>query len=100
MANAPKNNFSPLPAGKFGKSTKRSTQRRHQANDVKSSLDAERFQALGAWRSVWSKKMLVAEKWLETHFLSNEENETWMKNYVERETAGPRMRVEDAEAAV
>jgi len=36
----------------------------------------------------------------ETHFLSNEEKEKWMEDYVERETAGARKRVEDAEAAV
>jgi len=34
------------------------------------------------------------------HFLSNEEKEKWMEDYVERETAGARKRVEDAEAAV
>jgi len=36
----------------------------------------------------------------ETHFLNNEETETWIQDYVERETAGARKRVEDAEAAV
>jgi len=42
----------------------------------------------------------VAEKRCETHFLSNEEKEKWIEDYVERETAGARKRVEDAEAAV
>jgi hypothetical protein len=32
IVNAPNKNFSPLPVGKYGKSTKCSTQRRHQAN--------------------------------------------------------------------
>jgi hypothetical protein len=37
MVNALKKNFSPLPAGKYGKSTKRSIQRHHhQANEGKS----------------------------------------------------------------
>ena len=34
------------------------------------------------------------------HFLSNEEKEKWIEDFVERETAGARKRVEDAEAAV
>jgi hypothetical protein len=42
---------------------------------------------------------MVAER-RETHFLSNEETEKWNKDYVQRETAGARKRVEDAEAAV
>jgi hypothetical protein len=47
-----------------------------------------------------SKKKLVAEKRRETHFLSNEEKEKWIEDYVERETAGARKQVEDAEAPV
>jgi hypothetical protein len=34
------------------------------------------------------------------HILSNEETEKWIEDYVERETAGARKRVKDAEAAV
>jgi hypothetical protein len=52
---------------------------------------------LRSWRS---KKKLVVEKLRETHFLSNEEKEKWIEDYVERETAGARKRVEDGEAAV
>jgi len=100
MVNAPKKNFSPLPAGRYGKSTKRSTQSRHHANEGKSGLEAERIRAFGALRSLRSKKKLAAEKRRETHFLSNEQKEKWIEDYVERETAGARMRVEDAEAAV
>jgi len=100
MVNAPKTNFSPLPAGRYGKSKKRSTQRRHQANDGKSGLEAERIRALGALRSLRSKKKLAADNRQETHFLSNEEKEQWIQDYVERETAGARKRVEYAEAAV
>jgi hypothetical protein len=100
MINALKKNFSPHPAGRYGKSKKRSTQLRHQANEGKSGLEAERIRALGALRSLRSKKKLVVEKRRETHFLSNEEKEKWIKDYVERETAGARKRVEDAEAAV
>jgi hypothetical protein len=44
--------------------------------------------------------MLAAEKRRETHFSSNEQKVEWIEEYVERETAGARKRVEDAEAAV
>jgi len=62
MVNAPKKNFSPLPAGRSGKSTKQSTQRRHHANEGNSGLEAETVRALGAWCSLRSKKKLAAEK--------------------------------------
>jgi len=100
MVNAPKKNISPLLAGKYGKSTKQSTRRRHQANGGKSGLEAERVQSVGALRSLRSKKKLAAEKKRETHFLSNDENEQWIEDYVERETAVARKRVEDAETAI
>jgi len=90
MVNAPKKNFSPLPAGRYGKSTKLSTQRRHHANEGKSGLEAERVRALGALRSLRSKKKLAADKRRETNFLSNEDKEKWCEDYVERETAGAR----------
>jgi hypothetical protein len=51
-------------------------------------------------RSSRSKKKLAAEKRRKTHFLSNEAKEKWIEDYLERETAGARKRVEDAEAAV
>jgi len=51
-------------------------------------------------RSLRSKRKLAAEKRRETHFLSNGEKEKWIEDYVERETAGARKRVEDAEVAV
>jgi len=44
--------------------------------------------------------MLAAEKRRETHFLTNEEKDNWIADYDERETAGARKRVEDAEASV
>jgi len=100
MFNAPKKNFSPLPAGRYAKSKKRSTQRHHQANEGKSGLVAERIRALGVLRSLRSKKKLAAEKRRETHFLSNEEKEKWIEDYMEIETTGARKRVEDGEAAV
>jgi hypothetical protein len=62
MVNAPKNNFSPLLAGRYGKLTKQSTQRRHHANEGKSGLEAERVRALGALRSLKSKNQLSAEQ--------------------------------------
>jgi len=100
MVNALKKNFSPLLAGRYGKSTKRSTQRHHQANEGKSGLEVERVRSLGALHSLRSKKKLAAEKRHETHFLSNEEKEQWIEDYVETETTVARKRVEDAEAAV
>jgi hypothetical protein len=47
-----------------------------------------------------SKKKIAVEKRREMHYLSNEEKEKWIEDFVERETAGARKRVEDAEAAV
>jgi hypothetical protein len=47
-----------------------------------------------------SKKKLAVEKRQETHFLSNEEKQKFIEDYGERETAGARKRVENAEAAV
>jgi hypothetical protein len=100
MVNAPKKNFSPLPAGRYGKSTKWSTQRRHHANEGKNWFDAERVRALGALPNLRSKKKLAVETRRETNFLSNEEKEKWIADYVERETAGARKRVEDADGSV
>jgi len=100
MVNAPKKNVSPLPAGKYGKSTQQSTRRRHQANEGKSGLVAERVQALGALHSLRSKKKLVAEKRQEMQFLCNEEKEKWIEDFVERETAMARKRVQEAETAI
>jgi hypothetical protein len=100
MVNAPKKIFSPLVAGRYSQTTKLSTQQHHHTNEGKSSLEAERVRALGALRSLRSKKKLAAEKRCEMHFLSIEEKEKWIEDYVERETAGARKRVEDAEAAV
>jgi len=100
MVNAPKKNLSPLPAGNYAKSTKYSTRRRHQANKGKSGLEAEMVRALGALGSLRSKKKLATEKRRETHFFSNEEREKWIVDYVERETAVARKRVQDAETAM
>jgi len=74
MVNAPKQHFSPLLAGKYGKSIMRSTQRRHQANEGQSGLEEERVRPVGALGSLWSKKKLAAEKWRETHYLSTDQN--------------------------
>jgi hypothetical protein len=63
-------------------------------------MEAGRIRALGALRSLRSNKKLAAETRRDIHFLSNEEKETWIEDYVETETAGARKRVEDAEAAV
>jgi hypothetical protein len=62
MVNAAKMKSSPLPAGRYGKSTQRSTQQRDQANAGKCNLEADRVRALGALRSLGCKKKLLAEK--------------------------------------
>jgi hypothetical protein len=80
MVNAPTKNYSPLPACIYGKSKKPSTQRHHQPNQGMIGLDAERVRALGALRSLRSKKKLAADKRWETQFLSNEEKEQWLQN--------------------
>jgi hypothetical protein len=100
MVKAQKMHFSPVPAGKYSKSTKCSTPRCHQANEGKCGLEAERVRALGACGSLQSEKKHAVEKRSETHFLSNEEKENWIEDYVERETAGATNRVEDGEEAV
>ena len=100
MVNAPNRNLSPLPAGKYGKSTNKSTSRHHYANEGKSSLEVERVGALGALHSLQSKNKLLAEKRQETHFLSKDEKEQWIKDYVERETAVARKQVQDPETAI
>jgi hypothetical protein len=63
-------------------------------------LEAERNGALGALHSLRSKMKLAVETQRETHFLSNEENEKWIEDYVERQTAGARKRVQDEETTV
>jgi hypothetical protein len=43
---------------------------------------------------------LAAEKQREIHISSNEVNDKWIKDYVDRETAGATQRVQDAEAVI
>jgi len=100
MVNALKQHCSPLAAGKYRKSSKRSTQWCHQTNGGKSGLEAETVRALGALRSLRSKKEVAAGKSQEMHFSSDDQTKKRVEDYVEGETAGARQRVEDAEAAV
>jgi hypothetical protein len=86
MVNPPKKNLSPLPPGICGRSAQHSTRRRHQTNEGKSGLEADRVRALGAFRTLRSKKKLAAEKQRQTCFLTNAEREKWIEDYVERET--------------
>jgi len=65
-----------------------------------SSLVAERVRALGALHSLRSKKKHASEKRQETHFISIEEKEKWIEDFVERETVVARKRVQDAETAI
>jgi hypothetical protein len=63
-------------------------------------LEAELVRALGALRSLRSKKRHAAEKRQETHYLNNEKKQNWIEDSVERETMLARMRVQDAETAI
>ena len=56
MVNDLKKNLYPLPAGKYGKTTKRSSRRRHQVNNGNSGLGPGRVRVLGVLRSVRSKR--------------------------------------------
>jgi hypothetical protein len=100
MVNAPKKNFLPCPAGRYGKSSELSTQQYHQANDGNSGWKEEIFPVLVALHSLGSKKIIVGKRRRETHFFSSEEKEKWIQHYVERETAGARKQFEDAEVEV
>jgi len=97
--NTPKKNCSPPLAGRYRKSTKRSTQLRQLANEGKSGLESERVRTLGALRGLGFKQKLAAEKRWDMHFSTNEEKYKWIEDYVKRETARARRRVEDAGAA-
>jgi len=100
MVNAPKKNFSRLPRGKYAKSTKCCTWQCHQANEGKRGFEVESVRAVGALCSLWSKKKLAAEKWSDTHFLRKAENEKWIEDYVEIETAVARDWIADAETMI
>jgi hypothetical protein len=76
------------------------TRRRHQATEGKSGLVAERVRALGALRSLRSKKKRAAEKYEDTHILIHKENTKWIEDFAERETAVARQLVQDAETAI
>ena len=69
-------------------------------NEGKSSFEADTVRARGVLRSLGFEKKLAAKKWRETQFLSNEEKENWIEDYVQRESAGARKRVEDAESVI
>jgi len=58
MVNVPQKNILALLVGDYGKSTKRSTNQPHQANQDKSSLETETVRAVGALRSVRSPRCL------------------------------------------
>jgi len=62
IVDAPKKNLSPPLAGKNGKSTKKSKQRRHQMHKGECGLEAEKVRGLGALFSLRSKKKLSEEK--------------------------------------
>jgi len=100
MVIAPDKYLSPLPAGRYGRTTKLSTRWRHRANEGQNDLEAERARALIAYCSLQSKEKLATEKRQETHLLSNKQKETWMRDYVDRKTTVVRKRVQDAETAI
>jgi len=99
MVNTLKKKFSPHPVGIYGKLTMWSIPRRHQVIESKGVLEAEHVWALRVLRSLGCKKKLVAEKRRETH-PSNGQTVQWIEDHDERETAGAKKRVEDAEDAI
>jgi len=88
MVNALKKKFSLLAAEQYRNSTERSTQRHHQANEGKRGLEAERVRALGALRSLRSKRKLVAKKQQETHFITNEAKRSRLKIMLREQSLG------------
>jgi len=98
--NALKMNFSPFPVGKYAKSTQRSNLLLHQPGEGKNGFEADRVRSIHASHSSQSKMPITAENQCETHFFSNDQQEPWLEDYVERETTGARKQVEDAEVAV
>ena len=100
MVNAPKENILPLPRDKYGKSTQHTTRQSHQANDGKICFEAERVWALGALRSLQSRKKLAAEKWKGIHYPGNKEQEIWIEDNVEIQSPVAWKRVEDTEPAI
>jgi DNA-binding transcriptional MerR regulator len=63
-------------------------------------LEAEGVQALAAWRSLRRNQNLSIENIREMLFLSNEEQEKWIEDYVERGTAVARKQVQHVETAI
>ena len=63
-------------------------------------MEVKRVQALAALCSLQYKKKLSVEKTLETDFSSNEETEKYIENYVQRENAVTRKRVQNKETAI
>jgi len=100
MSNSPKRILSQLPADTHGKLTMHSTWWCHQATSDKFGFEAESVRALGALPSLRSNNKHAAEKQQEMQFLSKADKEQWFDDYVERETAGARKRVDDAETAI
>jgi len=100
MVNTAKEIISLRLLGRFRESTKCLTWQHYQADERKSSFIAERVRALGVLHSLWSQIKLAAEKRQEMNFLSNEDNEQWIVDIVERETAVESNQVEDAEPAM
>ena len=62
------------------RSTNRSTQHHHQANQGNRSLEGDQVWALGALRRLWSKQNLAVERRQETNFLNNKEKDKWMED--------------------
>jgi hypothetical protein len=100
MVNAPTKHFSPLLASKYSQLTNQLTRWHHQANEGKRVLEAEGVQALAAWRSLRRNQNLSIENIREMLFLSNEEQEKWIEDYVERGTAVARKQVQHVETAI
>jgi hypothetical protein len=81
--NALRKSFSPLPAGRYGKSSNKSSRRHHQVNEETSGLDVERVRAVVGVCSLRSKKQHPAEKRHKMHFLGNEVKAKSIEDFVE-----------------
>jgi len=100
MVNTLTKNNSPLPEGKFGKTTKQSTWRRNEENHRKCCLELAWVQALGPLCSFLLKQKFAAEMLHKMHWERIEEKEQWIKGYMESEMAAASNWVEDADMAI
>lgn len=99
MVDSSKKNYSPLPAGKYGRSDNPATVKRHRTNAGKSGIESERIRAHNNLRALKCKKRKKAEGSEEIRDMDSDQRDKWIEDYVERETAAARKRAEEADLA-